>query len=395
MGLPRLVGPLQETHGERMAVDEQVLVFRLELLLVGQPGKAPVPSLHDDGGQVRRGHMVVVGAVVHRRLPVERLNPFDGAKGLGAVVQPVEADIQQPPGVAQVVVQAGSAAVPGGEHDAGVGVHPCLHQAQEVAVQRAIVCFLVPGHVFQLALVGVGPAVVGAGEVAGIAHVGADDAVAPVAAHVQVGPQAAPPVATEYDRLLAHVGVEEVVGIGHQGLVADHQPGPPEHFLLLFRVDVRINEYPPVQLSGFKVDYLVFAANGNHRAPPGEDGSALCATVSVIRCILSIHAVEYGAVEYGAVEYGAVEYGAVEYGAVEYGAVEYGAVEYGAVEYGAVEYGAVEYGAVEYGAVEYGRAARTLQRYSRYDYCRIHGRLDRPDHHGGRYARALPRCRRG
>ena len=268
VGLADLVGALQETHGQGVTVDEQVLVLRLELLLVGQAGDAAMPPLHDDGGQVRGRHMVVVRAVVHRRLPVQRLDPLDGANGLGAVVQPVEADVQQPPRVAQVVVQAGRAVVPGGEHDAGVGVDPRLNQAQAVAVQRAVVGLLVAGHVFQRALVGEGPAVVGAGEVAGVAHVGADDAVAPVPAHVQVGAQAAPAVAAEDHRLLAHVGVEEIVGVGNQRLVADHEPGPPEYLLLLLGIDVRVNEYPSVQLSGLEIDYLVLAVHGNHRTPP-------------------------------------------------------------------------------------------------------------------------------
>ena len=54
-------------------------------------------------------------------------------------------------------------------------------------------------------------------------------AVAPVAAHVQEGTQVPATVAAQDHRLLALVGVEEVVGVGRQRLVADHQPSPPEH----------------------------------------------------------------------------------------------------------------------------------------------------------------------
>ena len=133
---------------------------------------------------------------------------------------------------------------------------------------------------------------VGAGEVAGAALVGADDAVAPVAAHIQVSSQAALAVAAQDDRLLAHIGVEVIVGPRHQRLVADHQPGSSEDLFLLFGVYVGIDKNAPVKLTCFHVNNLIVTANGNHRGTPGRRMIRAFATVSIILCILSIGVVE-------------------------------------------------------------------------------------------------------
>ena len=42
--------------------------------------------------------------------------------------------------------------------------------------------------------------------------------------------------------------------------MAYHQPGPPEYLFLLLGVYVRVNEYPPVKLSGLHIYDLVIAA---------------------------------------------------------------------------------------------------------------------------------------
>ena len=178
------------------------------------------------GGQVRGRHVVVVRTVVHGGLPVHWLHPLDGTQGLGAVVQAVEIHVQEPAGVTEVVFQAGGGLVPGGENYPGVGVQPGLHQSEPVPVQRTVVCLFLTGQVLQCPLVGVGPTMVSAGEVAGVSGVGPNNPVTAVAAHVQEGPKAAPGVAAENDRLLAHVGVEVVIHPGYERLVADHKPGP-------------------------------------------------------------------------------------------------------------------------------------------------------------------------
>ena len=106
---------------------------------------------------------------------------------------------------------------------------------------------------------------VGTGEIPGVAQVGADDAVAPVTAHVQKGVELAPAVAVEDHRVLSHVGVKKVVGLGYQRLVAYHQPGPAEYFLLLLCVDVRIDENTSVKLARIEVDNLALLVHDGPR----------------------------------------------------------------------------------------------------------------------------------
>ena len=59
-----------DAHGERMPVDKQVLVWRLELLLVAHTRSPEVAGLGDHTGAMTGGDVVVVGAVVHGRFPV-------------------------------------------------------------------------------------------------------------------------------------------------------------------------------------------------------------------------------------------------------------------------------------------------------------------------------------
>ena len=106
---------------------------------------------------------------------------------------------------------------------------------------------------------------VGAGEIPGVAQIGAHDAVAPVAAHVQKGVQLPFAVAGQNHRVFPHVGMKEVVGLRRQRLVPDHQPGPSEDLLLLLGVYVRVDEDAPVQLAGIHVDDLVLPVRNGHR----------------------------------------------------------------------------------------------------------------------------------
>jgi hypothetical protein len=75
-----------------------------------------------------------------------------------------------------------------------------------------------------------------------------------VPAHVQQRVQPALAVAGQDDRVFPHVGVEEIVGRGHQALVPDHQPGAPEYPLHLVVVDGLLAEDAAVDLAGGGVD---------------------------------------------------------------------------------------------------------------------------------------------
>ena len=83
----------------------------------------------------------------------------------------------------------------------------------------------------------------------GVAVVGPQDAVPPVAAHVQEGVELAVVVAGEDDGVFADVGVEVVVEVGDEGDVADHLPRASEDLLQLVLVDLLVDEDAPVELA--------------------------------------------------------------------------------------------------------------------------------------------------
>src|SRR5205823_3123648 len=88
----------------------------------------------------------------------------------------------------------------------------------------------------------------------GVAVVATHHAVAAVAAHVQQRVEPALPVASQDDRVFAHVGVEEIVDHGHQALVPDHQPGAPEDLLHLVVVDRLLAEDAAIEFAARGVD---------------------------------------------------------------------------------------------------------------------------------------------
>ena len=107
-------------------------------------------------------------------------------------------------------------------------------------------------------------------KLARVAVVAAHHAVAAVPAHVQERVKPALAVAGQDDRVLAHVGVEEVVGLGDQALVADHQPGAAEDLLHLVVVDGLVAEDAPVDLAGLGVDDGVLWCGTHVTSSPGS-----------------------------------------------------------------------------------------------------------------------------
>ena len=208
--------------------------------------------------------MVIVGAVIHRRLPIDRLDPLYGAEGFGATVQPVEGQVQVPPGVAQVGLQRRSAWVPGGEDDARICIDSGLNQAKFIFVQLLVIYFVLAGDEFQISLVGIGPPVIRAHEVLGIANICPDDPVASVPAHVQKGVEFPVGVSGENHRVFADVGMEEVVDIRDKAVMADHDPGPAENLVQFLPVDLFVAEYFGVQATSFQVYDVVFLLINDH-----------------------------------------------------------------------------------------------------------------------------------
>ena len=99
---------------------------------------------------------------------------------------------------------------------------------------------------------------VSADEGGGIAVVGAAEAVAAVAADVQEGTNPAGAVAHHQHGVFAHVGGEEVAGVGNLGLVAEQQPAAGENLFQLLLVDFLVAEYAGVD------DAVVGVHQGSH-----------------------------------------------------------------------------------------------------------------------------------
>ena len=134
--------------------------------------------------------------------------------------------------------------VEGGEYQPLVGVELGYRDEAPLGlVELVVVGVLKVGDRLQIAVGVVGPAVVGTDERAGVAVVSAAEAVAAMAADVQESVDLALPVASDQHGVLAHVGGEEVAGVGELGLVAEEEPAACENLLQLLLVDGIIAEY--------------------------------------------------------------------------------------------------------------------------------------------------------
>ncbi len=65
----------------------------IKLVFMGQKRPSKMACLGQHARVVTRRHVVVIGAIVDRPLPVDRLDPFDRAQGFGATVTAVEDDV--------------------------------------------------------------------------------------------------------------------------------------------------------------------------------------------------------------------------------------------------------------------------------------------------------------
>jgi len=176
--------------------------------------------------------------------------------------------VEIPPRVAQIGLEARGVLGPGRKDDARIGLDAGLDQSKGRPVESVVIGLGFAGDVFEGAVVAVRPAVIGAHEALGVAVVNATHAVAAVTAHVEERVQPALSVAGQDDRVFTHVGIEEIVGRGHQALVPDHQPGAPEDLLHLVVVDRPIAEDAAVEFAGRGVDDGVFPSGTHTRILP-------------------------------------------------------------------------------------------------------------------------------
>ncbi len=133
--------------------------------------------------------------------------------------------------------------VEGREDHAGVGVDLGRgDQADALAVQPLLtaVGVLVERHASQFAAVGVGPRMVGAAEVGGVAQLRPAHLHAAVQAHVEEHLDRAGFVADDDEGVVHDATHDVVAGIGDLRFVGQEHPRPAEHASGLQRVDLRI-----------------------------------------------------------------------------------------------------------------------------------------------------------
>src|SRR5580704_3868401 len=75
-------------------------------------------------------------------------------------------------------------------------------------------------------------------------------------------------VAGQDDRVFAHIGVEEIVDLGHQAIMPDHQPGAAEDLLHLVVVDRLVAEDAAIDFAGGGIDDDVFPSSAHTRILP-------------------------------------------------------------------------------------------------------------------------------
>ena len=212
-------------------------------LLAGRGGGA-------DADQVDRAMArVVIGVaeeIFRRELPVRRENPFVHADHLGAALAAVAAVqrlVEMDFGVAEIGEEFRRVLVPG-RPDRALVDRKLRHRHQRVgvAVELAVIERAILRHALQLAVGGVGPAVIGAGEDRGVALFVAAHLHAAMPARIEEGVNHALLVAAQDDRLFAHPRRVEVAGIWNQAFVADEQPGAGENLVELFLVEIGVDE---------------------------------------------------------------------------------------------------------------------------------------------------------
>ena len=180
---------------------------------------------------------------------------MDAAQHLHPALATVKEHVEVPGGVAEVVQQRRCVGVEGGENQALVAVQ-LGHRGEAPLglVQLAVVGVLEVGNGLEGAVVAESPAVVGADKRGGVSGVGAAEPVAAVAADVQEGSDLAGPVADDQHRVLAHVGGEEIAGVGDLCLVAEEQPAAGKDLLQFLLVYLLIGEDAGVDYPVLRVD---------------------------------------------------------------------------------------------------------------------------------------------
>src|SRR5262245_43399605 len=100
-------------------------------------------------------------------------------------------------------------------------------------------------HSDQPPIVAIRPAMIGAGEMLGIAYLGATQPVAAMAADVEKGMDLPSAVPHDQHGVFSHVGAEEIARVSNLALMAEEQPAAREDLLQLLLVDLLVDEDTP------------------------------------------------------------------------------------------------------------------------------------------------------
>jgi hypothetical protein len=139
--------------------------------------------------------------------------------------------IHVPPHIAKISFKGRGVVGPAGEDDAGIGIASGFDKAEVLDIEFSVVGFLESRHADEFSFITEGPAVIGTHKVLGVAVISTDDTVSTVAAHIKEHVDFTLGITGYDDRILAHIGEEEIVGVGDQAFMADHQPSSPENIL--------------------------------------------------------------------------------------------------------------------------------------------------------------------
>src|SRR5437588_4692046 len=132
-------------------------------------------------------HVVGVAAeILGREFPVAWHDPFVGGDDLDAALAAIDEGVEIPGHLAEVIEERRRVRVEGGEPEALVLIE-LRHgrEAPAAAVEFAVVGLLMVGHADEAAVIGVGPAVIGAAEAGGVAVLGSAQPIAAMPADIE------------------------------------------------------------------------------------------------------------------------------------------------------------------------------------------------------------------
>ena len=184
----------------------------------------------------------VASELLGGKLPVARDDPLlDTPDHFGSRIRAIQHVVEIGRRVAHPFMQRRRRRVPVGEHKPLVGFDPGLTRAPFGLVQDFAEGPLLERHADEISGDIVRPAMVAARKVLGVAVILAAQLHAAMPALVQEDLDRSVLLANHDDRVLAHVGRQEIAGLSHMRFMAKKQPGTSEDHLLFHVVDILIS----------------------------------------------------------------------------------------------------------------------------------------------------------